>query len=689
MKISYRWLREFVDLETAGVNPQSLAECLTLLGLTVEGVETANGDDVFTLDVTTNRPDCLSHLGVAREVAARFGLTLRRPDSLEPPARAEGSSLPARVDIEDPELCPRYAARVIDGVRIGESPAWLKETLERVGQRPINNVVDVTNYVLLEIGHPLHAFDYGKLEEHRIVVRRARDGEVLRTLDGVTRTLDGSMLMICDARRPVALGGIMGGEETEVSGRTRTLLLESAYFLPASVRNTSKVLGIRTEASARFERGADPEMPVKALNRACRLIEEVAGGCCVGPVLDERPLRLEPVELELRLARIRRLLGVSPEAAFVRNVLERLEFEILKEKPDGWLLRVPSFRPDATLEEDLVEEVARHYGYDRIEGTYPPARRPASYLPWRPQEILLTEILSGLGFFEACNYVFRSPRREEPFWNQPPRLVQLSNPLTAEDTHLRLSLLPGLVESVRRNVNHGSRDVRLFEIGSVYLPGSTSDPGDYQEIPRLGLIATGVCYSPFWNTARDEFHFFHLKGVVQLLFDRLRLPVEFRRLAESPSLHPGAAAEVLMDGERVGMVGELHPRLLETYKFLQKVLVAEVDLRNVFERSLAEPSLTELARFPAVERDLSFVVDRSLEFVKIHHAIRNLGIDALRAVQILDLYQGLKLPANKVSLTIRLTFADPFRTLTQEEVSQSTERIFSLVESSFGAERRS
>ncbi len=456
MKISYQWLGDFLDLD---VDASGLANVLTKVGLAVEEIEELENDFVLDVEVTTNRPDCLNHLGIAREIAAQLGLQLKSPDFSPLQDEVDSSTQwPAGVSIENRELCPRYAARVLSGFTIGESPDWLKARLEAVGQRPINNIVDITNYVLLEVGHPLHAFDYHKLEEHRIIVRAAKPSERLTTLDGFERQLDSSMLVIGDARQPVAMAGIMGGEESEVSQDTRVILLESAYFNPASVRHTAKKLGLRTEASFRFERGADPQIPVKALNRTCRLIQEIAGGVMAGPVLDEFPNPPAQNSVQLRSQRLLKVLGVEIDPEFVTDTLSRLEFEASTTQKGIWQVQVPSFRVDVEIEDNLVEEVARHYGYDRIESTYPDAPGVGRFLPTDEHDRLLTATLEGLGFWEAFNYVFTHPSKEAAFWNSSPSMAAISNPLTEEDTHLRVSLVPGLVEAVFKGTARALRE---------------------------------------------------------------------------------------------------------------------------------------------------------------------------------------------------------------------------------------
>ncbi len=688
MKISYRWLQDFLDLEPLGLDPLAVSQALASLGLPIEGLEEVDSDTILDVEVTSNRPDCLNHIGIARELAAHFKVKLKVPDLSTPKAVFPASAFPSSVTIEDPDLCPRYAARIIAEIEVRESPEWLKERLVAIGQRPINNVVDITNYVLMTIGHPLHAFDYDRLAENRIVVRRPRPGESIVTLDGVERPLSPDMLTICDARKPVALGGVMGGADSEISTLTSTVLLESAYFRPSSVRSTSKKLGLRTEASYRFERGADPLAPVAALNLATRLIAELAGGKCAGGVLDENPVPFEPRRLDLRTKRITQVTGMHFEPDLVSETLEKLDFQVTAKGDSTWEVRVPSFRPDVEIEDDLVEELARHYGYDKIPSSYPVQKVHGAFLATRKAEQRLLQRLQGFGLFEAVNYVFSTPIREARLFGQPPAMVPIANPLTEEDTHLRTSLIPGLVESVRRNMNHGNREARLYEFGKVFVPEVGTAAGFREEL-RLGIILTGSFYRPYWEASAEELNFYHLKGIVEELLRGLGRELSCSPTTRVPFLHAGIAAEASVDGGALGFLGQLRPEVQEEFKFLDKVFVAELSLDALYGAGVPEPHYMPLLRLPSTERDVSFVVDKEVEYDRITTAIKSLNVANLRDVQLIDLYRGQKLPAGKVSLAIRLTFADPSRTLTQDEVSRYTEQVFDLLKTDFSAERRS
>jgi phenylalanyl-tRNA synthetase beta chain len=479
----------------------------------------------------------------------------------------------------------------------------------------------------------------------------------------------------------------MGGEESEISEASKTILLESAYFSPASIRGTAKALGMRTEASYRFERGADPEMPVQALNLASRLICQLAGGRCVSPVIDEHPRPRRPVELQLRFERIRRILGMDVDRVDVEAILGHLGFLVQTKQEESLVVAVPSFRVDVGIEDDLVEEVGRHVGYDRIPSAYPPASLPGRQDPTLSHQQAICAVLNGLGFYEAIQYAFSQPEREQPFRTGTEDSPPIANPLSETDTHLRTTLIPGLLESVRRNLHHGTKDVRLFEIGKVYRGIGNPLEGVAEE-PRLGLVATGQFHQSYWDSARMDFHFFHFKGVLEALFSRLKMQVDFAR-CELPFLHPGASALVKAGKEALGSVGELHPQLQDRLKCPSPVFLAEISLSNVFARRLPEPVYRPLVRFPSIDRDFSFVIDKDFEFSKIRSAVQTLKIEDLQDLRVIDIYQGSHLPPEKISLTVRLTFANPERTLTQQEVSDSAGRVVDELRREFGVEQRS
>ena len=682
MKISTEWLSDLIDLDMLALETRQIADALTTVGLAVEGVERVESQTVLDIDVTTNRPDCLNHLGVARELAAYFRLPLSLPDSSEP--HGSGGGQEASVQIDDPELCPRYCARLLSGVAVAESPHWLQQRLLAIGQRPINNVVDVTNYVLFELGHPLHAFDHALLEEGRIVVRRPINGEKITTLDGIVRTPDSEMLLICDASRPVAVAGVMGGADSEVSEATDTVLLESAYFNPASVRRTAKKLGLMTEASYRFERGADREMAMAALHRASRMLCDLCGASPVGPIMDQQPIRAERRQLQLRPGRIQQVIGVDVDSADVDDILNGLGFEPERDS-EAITVTVPSHRVDVAIEDDLVEEVARHYGYDRLQGSYPSPATAGQYLQSETHDRFATSILEGAGFFEAYTLSFTNPAREEALFGDSSQLVPIANPITEEATHLRASLLPGLLDALRFNLNHGADNVRLFEIGRVFSEVDDS----FQEDERVGLLMTGGYYEPFWLQASEPARFNHLKAVIQALGDGVEGAIEITRGEDCSYLHPGATGSVRLGDSKVGWIGQIHPAVQKRFKFTRPVFAAEFSLDAIRRQPLRTLRFEPVGRFPAVERDLSFLVDSRTEFSTIKAAVQALNIGELNDLLPIDLYQGPHLPPDKVSLTVRLVFADPTRTLTQDEVNVRTEQISRTLQDELAVEPRS
>ncbi len=682
MRVSYRWLKELVDVD---LSPRELAEKLTMIGLAVDRVDEVDGDVLLELDVTSNRPDCLSHLGVAREIATLCGTSVRHPETrveedLEETVRV------ASVEIWDPDLCPRYVARVIRDVRVGPSPRWVVERLERLGQRSINNVADITNLVLLELGHPLHAFDLEKLSERRIIVRRARMGERLVTLDGVARTLREDMLVIADAQRPVALAGIMGGEETAVSETTRDVLLESAYFHPLSIRRTARDLGMSTEASYRFERGADYEAPRRAADRAARLIVEVAGGRILRDPIDvyPSPLRREPVRL--RRQRVRRLLGIDVPWADAVRILRALGFHIERSDEDELWAVPPSFRVDIDGEDDLIEEVARHIGYDTIPTTLPAWNGYGELLPGEEKRRALRTVLSALGFSEAITFSFVNEQWENLFRPEGVQACRLRNPIDETRAQLRTSVLPGLLESLLRNLHHGVRSVRLYEIGICFFAGDEDSRPIERE--RLGLVATGLLNERAWQEHHRPFGFYEMKGALEAVLEKLRL----RRVAFEASpheyLHPGQSARLLVEGEPIGDFGQLHPRVAAFLKFRQPVFVAELDLEKLLQKEGEAIRYQPLPKFPTVVRDFSLLVPQHVAYAEIERSIAALGIPEIVEVRLFDVYTGPNIPAEKRALSISVRLRAEDRTLTEEEIAAIQTRLLVHLRERFQIELR-
>lgn len=652
-------------------------------------------DAVLEVELTPNRGDCLSVVGVAREVAALTGATLRVPEprfaESGPPVEEQTS-----VEIRDPDLCHRYAARVVRGVRLAPSPGWLRQRLRSGGVRAINNVVDVTNYVLLELGHPLHAFDLRRLAGERIVVQRARPGERFTTLDGQERVLDGESLVICDAERPVALAGIMGGLNSEVQDDTVDLLLESAYFLPTNIRATSKKLGLRTEASYRFERGTDVEGLRRALDRAAELIVELAGGAVARGVWDAYPTRHERRRVGLRFSKVDAVLGVAVPPDEVAGRLESLGLTVVRRDEAGLEAQVPPHRVDLEREIDLIEEVARLRGYDTIPATLPTV--PMTCEPTPPRVSLADrsrDALASLGLREAITLSFVDPEEDArlglPEDSALGRKVALANPLSRETAVLRTSLLPGLLRAAGLNARRQNRDVRLFEVGRTYHPHAGEREPLPREILRAGGVLTGRRWPLAWWAGAEAVDFFDVKGVVEELLRRLGVAApRYEPAQDFPWLHPGRGARVLAGkgGEELGWVGEIHPDRRQAYELPAPTLAFEVDLEAAARGSGQPGHFPGLARFPAVERDMALVMDRDIPAQAVLDAVAAVESPLVRSARLFDAFEGGRLPPGKMSLAVRLVYRSDERTLTEEEVAAVEGVILRRLEEGVGARLR-
>jgi phenylalanyl-tRNA synthetase beta chain len=682
MKISIEWLKEYVDVPE---DLERLKQDLSMIGLVVESVTTLEAVTVLELEVTSNRPDCLSHIGIAREIAALYDRPLRHP-AVCLNLQCREDPVPFTVEIADPDLCPRYLGVVLDQIRVKPSPCWMQQRLESAGVRPVNNIVDATNYVLLEMGHPLHAFDFARLRRGKVVVARAADGQKIVTLDGVERQLDGEMLLINDGEGPVAIAGVMGGLHSEISNDTRTVLLECAYFEPASVRRTSKKLGLSTEASYRFERGADWDNTLAATARTCQLIEQLAGGRIAGSLQDVYPRRKEPVRITLQRRHAESLMGVSLTDEFVEATLGRLHFQLARTGEGAWQVTCPSYRPDMELEADLIEELARYYGYQNIPTTIPRNQSAGIASPAHQFESATRGILLGFGYTEAVNLSFEGESEHRRFPPLAGGRVALRNPLTEDTQFMRTTLAAGLVRSAKHNFNHGIRQVKLFEIGRVYCLGADGIP---LEKDALGILGTGDDARPSWTHSSGNYDFFQLKGIVSGLFRGMRsAPADTLPTAEVPWLNPADAAALIVQGSCVGFLGSLHPELAEEYKLKQTIYLAEIDFRRLCEHVFCPASYVALPRYPPVERDFSIVVPRSLTYGEICGGISGLGIAELAHIELIDVYEGEKIPAGKLGMTLRLTFQDRERTLTVDRVQGFGDNIVNFLRVTYGAELR-
>src|SRR6266850_2099814 len=690
MLISYNWLRELTGTE---LTPTELRERLTMVGLAIDAVDEIEGDSVLDVEVPSNRPDCLSHIGIAREVSVIEKSRVLGPKSKAQKTNGKTSDF-ASVEIEDPELCPRYTARIVRGVKIGPSPEWLQKRLGEIGQRPINNVADITNYVLHESGQPLHAFDLPKLAQHRIVVRRAATGERLKTLDGVDRTLDSEMLVIADAQRPVALAGIMGGLDSEISAQTADVLIESAYFNPDSVRRTARKLGMDTEASRRFERGADCENVLQAQTRCVELICEIAGGVATEDAIDVYPNPLPARLVDFRPARVESVASLRVDPAEMTRILGALGFKAEESAKNGAArFTVPSWRVDVSLEEDLIEEIARHTGYDKIASELPPSNMSGEYQPTEMRRRALRRILTDLGFDEAINFSFIDSAHDEQFELLPSvaaerdkvSFVTLSNPILEEATRMRATLLPGLIESLKNNLNHGTRDVRLFEIGRIFAGSATGELP--LERDALALIATGDVPEEGRVQASREIDFYELKGAIEAAVDAMKLgPLVFSK-ASVKHLREGQTARIMLaDGTVIGTMGRLAEAIASTYKFRQPVHLAELDLTALLESGQKPVQYKPLPRYPSVVRDVTLLVGRDISFAELLDAVNSERIADYSSAKLVGTYEGKNIPTDKRSVTLRIEYRSEEGTLRDDQVEERHRGLIDSLMKQFRAE---
>ena len=686
MKVAVSWLREFVDLPES---PEEIARVLSVRGFAVEGIDVVEQDTVLDFEITANRPDCMSVVGIAREVATAYQRDLRIHEEA-PPTAGGGAMFAALtpgddpqlgVAIERPDLCPRYVGAVAD-VRVGPSPAWMQTRLQAAGIRPISNIVDITNYVLVELGHPMHAFDHAQLAGPQIRVRTALPGESLRTLDGQTRGLTPDMLIIADAERATAVAGVMGGGDSEVTAGTTTIVFESACFDPLSVRRTSKALGLKTEASMRFERGADVQLPSRALARACALLESTGSGRARGLVVDAYPSPRDAAVVRLRRARIGRLLGTNVDDVDVTRILGGLGFEPAP-TADGWNVGVPTRRVDIRREVDLIEEVARHYGLDRLPTTFPVlSTAPPVLDPKIKRARLLRSVLTAAGFSEAVTFGFVSEVAAAPF-TPADDLVPIANPLSETFAVLRPSALPGLVDALAHNRRREQRDTRLFEIGARF----TRQGG---ERSTVACAWGGAATLEHWSGGRRQVDFFDIAAVAGRICDALR--VDVRTEPEATTwLVPGRAAALVNHDTRIGVLGQLAPAVAERHGLpgAEAVYVADIDLDAVEHvRRGADWRIASLPRYPSVTRDISILLDDTIPAAAVRAAVRDAAPATLAGVTEFDRYQGKGIPENKVSLSLHLTFRSPTRTLTDAEVQVGMEAVLDALRTRLGAEQR-
>jgi len=670
MNVSYLWLKEYVRTD---LSVPEMAQALTRVGLNVDNItDLPGGDACLLVEVTSNRPDCLGHIGVARELAAAIGSKVKLPDVAyeELPDPVEKLT---RVEVEELDLCPLYTARVIKGIKVGPSPAWLAGRLESVGIRPVNNIVDVTNYVMMECGQPLHAFDFARLAEHRIVVRPARPGEHFTAIDHTEHTLTPDRLVIADARRAVALAGVMGGADTEIANSTTDVLMEAAVFDPLSIRTTARALALMSESSFRFERRVDPCTTDWASRRACQLIAQIAGGRVArGAAAAGKPLP-KPWELALRAARVKALLGLAIPTSIAADIFRRLEIEVLEVTTDRIRVCIPSWRPDLQREADLIEEVARHHGYEKIPETTT-IRLSSLSVPTKTERVrdAVSRILTAAGYFEAVTFTFTG--RDHAVRLR--RADVTAEPLACRGTplHLRESVTAGVLESLQVNQRAGETGARLFEIAKRFIPIEGKELP--QEDAMLALAGGG--------------DFEAVRGTLEAVFAALRIGprIQFVATDRYGDLDPDASAEILLDEEPVGMIGRLTRAAAAAFDLDDPPIVAELMYARLVEAADLQPAFRPLPQFPAITRDLALVVDEAVTWALIQQAIVAARVPEIESLEPLSVYRGKQIPPGKKSVALRIVLRSKDGTLKGEQADQMQAQVLAALKSAAGAELR-
>jgi phenylalanyl-tRNA synthetase beta chain len=649
------------------------------------------GDVVLDLDITPNRPDCLSVLGIAREIAALTGESLRLPE-IDYHETEKSIDALASVDIVDPDLCPRYCASLVTGIKIGPSPAWLQQRLNGCGMRPINNVVDVTNYVMLEYGQPLHAFDYDKLKGGQIIVRRARAGETITTLDGSKRTLNPDILVIADKERAIAVAGIMGGIDSEVTDRTNTILLESANFNQAAIRRGCSHLQFQSEASIRFDKGLSSELPLVPLKRATRLFLELAGGRAAKGLIDVYPGKSEPRLVSLTAREVKRLSGLKLNVDEITAVLKALGFECQAGNSGSEILvSAPYWRSDIRCPADLVEEVARIVGYDKV-----PMTRLSSSLPAQKSKLsaearrselrdMLRNTLTGLGFQEILTYSLVSLEKLQKVWLQPELKIaplQVTNPMTREQEYLRTSLRAGLLAALAHNQKFEQAGIRLFEIGKVFLPRGQDLP---EERETLCALVGGTRTELSWQTDDESLDFFDAKGVVESFLNQLGLKASFEH-SDDEGLCPGRGADVIVEDDKAGTIGDVHPRVTQAFDLSNTVSLLEIDLDKLLSKIATTRGYQSVSRFPSIARDIALVIDEQVTYRGVEKIIESFPL--VTKITLFDVYRGEQITEGKKSFAIRIVYQSPSRTLTDQEVDQTQKQMLAKLADELGATLR-
>ncbi|WP_338470454.1 phenylalanine--tRNA ligase subunit beta [Niallia sp. XMNu-256] len=639
-------------------------------------------DEILELDLTPNRSDAMSMIGVAYEVAAILGREVKWPQ-VNVSESTEKASDYISVKVEAPKDNPLYIAKVVKGVKIGPSPLWMQTRLMNAGIRPHNNVVDITNYILLEYGQPLHAFDYDRLGSKDLVIRRANDGEKMKTLDETERTLSSDHLVITNGKDPVALAGVMGGANSEVVEDTTTVIIEAAYFNGAVVRKASKDHGLRSESSARFEKGVDPERVRLAGERAAELMAEYAGGMVLEGSVEFNEIRMEPAVISITLDKINTSIGTTISSQEIVDIFNALQFDV-KVEGETFIVTIPTRRGDITIEADLVEEVARLYGYDNIPSTLPVGTPTAGALTdYQQKRRVVRHTLEGAGLYQATTYSLTSPEKAAQFTTEKRDSITLAMPMSEERSQLRLSIIPQLLEVVKYNNARQMDSVALYEIGSTFLKKDDNELPE--EIEYVAGAITGLWEANPWQGEKKPVDFYVAKGIIEAVFEAIGVldGVEYRQ-AMIPNMHPGRTAEVLLHGEVIGFIGQVHPSTQKDYD-IKETYVFELSFKALAEANVAPIAYQMIPRFPSVTRDIALVVDKDKEAGQLQQIIIEAGGDLLKEIHLFDLYEGEHMEEGKKSLAFSLKYFDPARTLTDEDITKAHDKVLEAVKEKAGA----
>ncbi|HAZ09939.1 MAG TPA: phenylalanine--tRNA ligase subunit beta [Candidatus Omnitrophica bacterium] len=685
MRVSFDWLKDFMDGKIDVTKTQSF---LTMTGLEITSMADIEGDHVMEIEVTPNRPDCLSILGIARELSAASGISIKLPDSIRKNFMRKGNARGGvKIEILDKHACSRYVGCIMKNVKVGPSPKWLAQRLNAMGVRSVNNIVDITNYALFELGQPLHAFDLDKLEGKRIIVRRAKKGESIITIDGITRTLDPNVLVIADALRPVAIAGIMGGKDTEITADTKNILIESACFNPVVIRKACRQLGAASESSYRFERGVDQAMIFASSVRAQELIKETAGGKSAGKMSDVGIGIEKEKEISLSLGEVARILGIDISPEKIKDIFKKLNLNPVRKK-DKIFVTVPSYRQDLNKDIDLIEEIARFYGYDKVPSRLPFFTPQKTYQLEKKTLSLENEIrhiLCGMGLNEIMTYSLTSRNSIERLGVSLENLVSLKNPMSSQQEIMRPSLLSEMLEVLNWNLNRRNTLLQLFELNKVYIMNKATGQAD--EVMHLSI---GICGNKpgNWKEKSRDLDFFDLKGIIEILMEHLVARNYRIEKTEHPSLKENIATVIIVNGKACGVFGEVKEDVARRFDIKRKVYIAEISLNDLFASANLKKTFIALPKYPSIKRDIAILLDDTITASSIYDVIKEEARELVKSVDVFDLYKGQQIEVGKKSLAYTIEYRSDERTLNDKEVNDIHKKVQEALTKRLGAQIR-